>query len=351
MASRSPRCRSGPSSIRARSRRRTSDLAFGDALEVDGEWTVEIANPVNRPLDITLEAGCADRRWLIVPDHIHATLGANETQVITLRVRRIPAESDANFDIPSLRLSADYLGETARFAIPPRSSPMRIAAPPFPDVPPTSGSLAFDGKRDAVRVESRDLKLGDGAFTVEARFRARDLAGRRAVVAKTQSAEFGIFVSDGKPSFAVHLGDRYVRAETKEPVLEPHRWYHIAGVFDGEEVRLYLDGARVAATPGRGQRTRNEEPLWIGADPDGEDRTVGHFDGDLSDVAIIPRASYSGESAQPRPHAATPVDAILWLPLDSRIGPWVRDASSRARTATVRGEPRTADHPSRINDR
>ena len=47
---------------------------------------------------------------------------------------------------------------------------------------------------------------------------------------------------------------------------EANRWYHIAGVCDGETVKLYTDGKEKAASNQRGDFVDSEAPLTIGAD-------------------------------------------------------------------------------------
>ena len=47
----------------------------------------------------------------------------------------------------------------------------------------------------------------------------------------------------------------------------PHNvWFHVAGVYDGQQMRLFIDGAEVAAKPHSGNITESRTPLGVGSD-------------------------------------------------------------------------------------
>lgn len=59
-------------------------------------------------------------------------------------------------------------------------------------------------------------------------------------------------------------------------------WHHVAGTYDGANVRLYIDGMLVATTPHAGSIALcNELPLYIGASSEWPDRT---YQGAIDDV-------------------------------------------------------------------
>lgn len=55
--------------------------------------------------------------------------------------------------------------------------------------------------------------------------------------------EFGLMLSDGWVACA---------SSTENTTLAPGKWAHVAGTYDGSELRLYLDGRRIAVAPGKG---------------------------------------------------------------------------------------------------
>lgn len=313
-------------------------IAIDGGLELDesfgcrGAIEAVVRNPATRPLDVTLSGEVADPRWLFLPDHHHATLQPGEEMRVRFRVHRWAEGLDRATRLPRLRLQTDYLGESLRVPLPDheRTIPVQIAALPEAD-PAARGWLRFDGQDDVIAIGADELTLPDGPFTVEFRMRAERFASRQGVVNKTESSEWGFFLNDGTPEFMVHLRGRGYRiARGAEGMLEPGRWYHLAGVFDGEEVRLYVDGALAGRIEARGTRTPNRLPLLIGADVDGRGRAVSLYAGALDELRISRGARYAGDSFQPAARHAPDEATLLLLHADEALGPWLRDASPRA---------------------
>ncbi|WP_419191364.1 LamG-like jellyroll fold domain-containing protein [Saltatorellus ferox] len=96
------------------------------------------------------------------------------------------------------------------------------------------------------------------------------------------------------------------------------------GVYDGSEVRLYLNGQQIASQTGSGKRTRNELDLIVGGDitrTNGSDSTL---DGDLDEVRLSKGARYVGESFRPARRFQADDDTILLLHMDAAFGPYLR---------------------------
>ena len=172
--------------------------------------------------------------------------------------------------------------------------------------------------------------------------RADSFASRQGVVAKTESSEYGFFANNGQPSFAVHLNGRYVEPRAPESILRPGQWHHLAGVFDGSQVRLYVDGALVASAEGEGPRTTNELPLVIGGDVNRSGSATSTLNGLLDGVRLSRGARYVGERFQPARRHVTDADTVLLLAMDGSLGPWIFDTSPSGRRLTIRGEGEVA---------
>jgi hypothetical protein len=117
-------------------------------------------------------------------------------------------------------------------------------------------------------------------------------------------------------------------------------WHHLAAVFDGEEMRLYLDGRRIAAEKAKGKRTTNAFPLYVGAEPAADGRPNFWFDGALDEVRVSKTARYEGESFEPERRHEPDADTVLLLHLDGTIGPFHLDSSPGAAHAHEVGRPR-----------
>ena len=98
----------------------------------------------------------------------------------------------------------------------------------------------------------------------------------------------GLCASVPGPSFIVNT-DAGARSVSAHRVLEPG-WHHLAGVYDGREVKLYVDGAVVAARRARGAVLMNDVDIAIGHIDGGAAR----FDGTVDDVLVVGEARSEG---------------------------------------------------------
>lgn len=292
-----------------------------------GRHAFSIRNPTDRPIELTATFEGAEG-WAIRPDHMHAELKPGESKRFEIAYGRRPI-GWRNFQEPRMWLQVDYLGKGMRIALPrtERRLATRITTlPPGFFDPAVHGALEVAGGA-AVRVAAGKLRLPDGPMTVEAWLQPRNLDGPRALIAKTEDSEFGIFVSDGRPHFTVHLGGEYVSARGAPGQVVPGRWQHLAGVFDGRGLRLYLDGRLIAESEGGGERRRRNNPLYIGAEPDANQRPTSFFDGRIDEARISKTARYSGKSFEPRARHEPDADTVLLLHFDQDLGPFAPDHS------------------------
>ena len=129
--------------------------------------------------------------------------------------------------------------------------------------------------------------------------RADRYGSRVGLVAKTEMSDYGFFVNNGEPAFSVFAGGRYATARAEDPTLGTNTWHHIAGVYDGEEVRLYVDGKLESSAAAEGERGVNSLPLMIGSDVNRDGNPTSFFDGQISAVRLSHGARYKGASFTP----------------------------------------------------
>jgi hypothetical protein len=72
------------------------------------------------------------------------------------------------------------------------------------------------------------------------------------------------------------------------------RWYYLAGVYDGDSLKLYIDGQKVAALLYSGTFNNNTDPLYIGENATWSGR---NFHGRIDEVKVWNRALKPGELA------------------------------------------------------
>ncbi len=304
---------------------------------VDALLTLRCDNPTSRPLEYELIPSGADG-WTFAPDHQHVLVPPRQQSTTTFAVRRVPQPGQP-LALPQLEVRCDYLAADARIALPRRTFDLDVPPPAGlgDGAAPSQGVLVLDGNAACVELGHAALALPDGPFTVECWLRGDDFAGRRAIVAKTENSEFGLYGSDGELSFLVFLGDRYTTAKSAAGVLQAGHWHHVAGVFDGEQVRCYLDGTLLAAARGSGARRTNTLPLFVGADPNGNGAPTSFFAGAIDDVRLSRGARYTGERIVLPSRHEPDRDTTWLLRCDQDFGPWAIDGSGRAAHGRRRG--------------
>lgn len=313
----------------------------GEAVTLDGSVdalvTLRCSNPARRPIEVELTP-LADASWVFAPDHQHMIVPAGQQGTTTFAVRRA-ATPGQPFVLPRLQLRCDYLAADRRIGLPQRELPLDL--PPPKSLGDTDaaheGVLVLDGKNACLELATANVVVPDGPFTLELWLRGDDFTGRRGIVAKTESSEFALFGSDGQLDFSVFVGDAYATASSSKGALTKGRWHHVAGVFDGDEVRAYLDGKLVGSKPGTGTRKKNALPLFVGADPNRNSAPTSFFAGAIDDVRLSRGARYAGESFTPAARHTRDADTILLLPCDADFGPWTADSSGNARHPRRRG--------------
>ena len=145
-------------------------------------------------------------------------------------------------EMVQVTLSQDYLAPATRYSIPEvkRKVPV-LFNEEVPSRVAVNRALSLDGNGDCVLLESNKVNLPQGPFTVECWFKAREFADRVGLLAKTEQSEYGIFASRGQLDASVFLGGSYknVRPDLK---LKTDQWYHVAMVYEGDSLALYVDG-------------------------------------------------------------------------------------------------------------
>jgi len=315
-------------------------IAGGVEISADGggggEIRTTIANPSSRPIEVQVTFDAADNWWSYLPDHAHAVIEPGAEAEFAFRVNRLGGALNDRFTVPDLVVSTDYLAEGHRYAIPDSRTPLPVEADlSAPATPEAERVLLVDGRAGVAKVLAADIELADGPMTLECWFRADRFGDRTGLVAKTENSEYGFFVNKGTPSFSIHLNGRYVEARGAEGLLESNRWYHIAGVFDGEQVRLYIDGRLIDAKAGTGRRTTNGMALMVGADVNSSGAPTSHFDGRIDAVRLSSTARYSGDAFTPARRLATDHETKLLLNMDGVVGVWAYDESGNAAHALL----------------
>ena len=299
---------------------------------VEGDVVMEIKNPSPGSVRGTLVFDSQDASgWGTTLDHTHFTIPAKDKLELKFKIRRFSG-ADLMTALPCLVFQPEYLADDQSTAVGLASVRAPIAMT-LGDLPEgffdnvQSRALAVETDAAAVEVKNDLIKLPDGPMTIEAWVKPISQSGYNAIIAKTQSSEYALFFDEGVPQFDIHLGGKYRSAKGTEK-LATTQWTHLAGVYDGQRVKLFVNGKEIAAVEASGKRKMNNLPLFIGADPDNASQPTRCFHGMIDEVRLSSAAVYQ-ENFQPAKKLKTLEDTLLLTHLDKRIGPFVFDRSAQ----------------------
>jgi len=157
------------------------------------------------------------------------------------------------------------------------------------NAPPSGGwpeGLRFDGVDDFVRT---NLKC-DGTTPITIEFIAMPLVAGNAVVGNWQYNGVGIDIFEDHWAFSYDTNE--FRRATSEKRAICRRLYRVAGVFDGKDITLFIDGKVQARTPVVGHK-QSSFSFMIGADSDDAGNPKYHFNGIIESVRISDVARYT----------------------------------------------------------
>ncbi len=301
-----------------------------------GVHEVTLANPSQRPLEVTLAAE-EDPAWVITPPLRQERLepGASRTFAFTcVRVKSAFAPQPA---APVFGLETVYVEEDARTPLPRKRFPAALRYAQLPEdtfaAVETPTALQVTAERSGVRVDASRFTLPDGPFTVEAWVYPESNSLTAGLVSKLQRAGYGLLGDERQVSFVVHLDGRNIVARAEQP-LPLRQWTHVAGVFDGQSVTLYLNGQPAGQVAATGSRQTNDLPLYLGADPGAEGGPSRAFRGWVDEVRLSQTARYTEAFTPARRHEPD-ADTVLLFHLDRLVGGLAPDHS----TSQAHGTP------------
>ncbi|GAA4479484.1 hypothetical protein GCM10023190_22650 [Enteractinococcus fodinae] len=107
------------------------------------------------------------------------------------------------------------------------------------------GVADFDGESAySYALESEDYAAMQDGFTVECGFMATGATtGEDTFCGNKEAGGWAMVVRDDRVGFMIHTDGNYTFAWAD---IDVNRWYHAAGVYDGETIQLYFDGELAA---------------------------------------------------------------------------------------------------------
>lgn len=155
-----------------------------------------------------------------------------------------------------------------------------------------------------------------GPFTLEAWVKPAPASGHACLLSKGDT-QWALQVAPGNnlEFFVGQAGQArpWITVQAPLPADWIGRWHRVAGVFTGRELRLYLDGKSVGATPFTGTVASTAWPVVIGGNAQEAGR---EFPGLIREVRLYRRALSAGEIAGRRRRWSDDRALALWLKLD-----------------------------------
>lgn len=156
----------------------------------------------------------------------------------------------------------------------------------FPQHGTSNKALYFNGSGYVVvnpdsSAPSPNLHNVQAAMTISAWFKADDWNGNRRILQKGSSDnQYRLLAEGGRMIFDIYNIGRISSALPSTGV-----WHHIAAIYDGASMQMYIDGVRQAMMYASGLIHLTNDPLYIGTKtptaPSGD-----HFKGYLDDIRI-----------------------------------------------------------------
>ena len=304
-------------------------------LETDGTASGNVTFEVNNSSESVIEYSSylsrqsLENDWHSTLEHPAVTLKPGETSRIEFMLRR--GESPQAVRVPELVMTTRVTTEDVAIELPAKTQriPLTLGEVPsdyFRNV--ENRALKVIDEASAVFIQSDSFELPDGPFTLECWIKPAQHRGYEALVAKTENSEYAFFAEHGAVRFDVHLDGNYVTAMAANPLAEG-QWSHLAGVFDGTAVKLFIDGKLVGSKAATGKRRSNSLPLYLGADPNRSGLPTRGFVGQLDELRLSRSVRYR-EEFTPARRFSPDDDTVLLHHLDRQVGPFVLDHSSSA---------------------
>ena len=145
-------------------------------------------------------------------------------------------------------------------------------------------ALKFDGESTYAQIaDSDDFSFTDGA-TFAAWVNAADVEKSAQII---QKGNHGIYLNEHSGWTAVFRVGGKNFTVSWDSKMDPRKdtWYHVVGVFDGEKIRIYVDGVESNSITKEGTLDSTDDPVMIGASDSGK-----YFDGLIDDVVVFDRA-------------------------------------------------------------
>lgn len=206
-----------------------------------------------------------------------------------------------------------------------------------------ASSLKFDGVDDYVKVaDSTSLRLTND-MALEAWVKPESSSGVRYVIGKYK---YRIYIQPLNSGFQVNyeanVNESFRKVSSGE--LPWNQWVHIAGIYDGKVMRLYINGLQVKTLDIVGKVDVSSSLLFIGSSSD----TGYKFKGRIDEVRVSKASRYLYAYTPPRSNYYSDEYTVGLWHFDEDTGILASDSSSYKNNGTLtKGPTWVSDSPIR----
>lgn len=170
-------------------------------------------------------------------------------------------------------------------------------------------SLALDGY--AIVENSPSLDITGTALTIEAWVKPQATTTHGPIISKGDH-QYALKVAEGGSNLEFFIYDGgWITLTTPLPANWVGNWHHVAGTYDGSNLRIYIDGALKNTRSHAGQIQTNTYPVNVGRN---SEVTGRRFLGLIDNVRIYHTVLSLSELN--KPDALPSSNAVLWLDFD-----------------------------------
>jgi beta-galactosidase len=182
----------------------------------------------------------------------------------------------------------------------------------------TGKAVLFNGLDDFVEITSDPvLNITGNALTLETWIYPRGFNGSNALITKGQYS-FALEQNHKDSIYFTVCTDRINRISAYLPRDWNYNWHHVAGIYNGNEIMIWLDGKKIASGPANGSVKRTYYEITIGKNHQRDHESQPGFISNsvfdevcIYDIAIDPsRLGWFNDTVDVNEHL------LLWLPFE-----------------------------------
>jgi hypothetical protein len=145
------------------------------------------------------------------------------------------------------------------------------------------GAVELDGKGSFVQIADKSAFDIGGQVTIACWANIRSVPAEYTAIVTKGDSSWRLSTAQGQRKFHTSVNDWQQLVLDGSTEVAPDEWHHVAAVYNGAEMCIYLDGKLDAAKPWKGGIAGNDFDVLIGENAEQKGR---FFDGLIDDVRI-----------------------------------------------------------------